>query len=249
MIIPAYNEEEAIYHTIVSVDRYLKGFAASYEILVINDGSQDRTREYALQAMQNISSTTLIDTPRNMGKGYAVREGMLRAKGRYIFFIDADLFHPLSTIQKMLPYLEGQYEMVIGSRAMSGLKGSFSFSFRHIAGRIFNLLVRFLLVKGFLDTQCGFKGFRYEVARELFPRITSKGFGFDVELLLLAQKRRLNIGVVPVAFSKIEGTHRSSKVRLIRDSMFMFLDVWRIFFRNVLGRYDVERSGAKANSS
>ena len=170
-----------------------------------------------------------------MGKGFSVKEGALSAHGEYIIFTDADLSTPIEEIDKLLKWMEEGYDIVIGSRALAESDIQIHQPwYREKMGKIFNLLVQALALRGIKDTQCGFKGFRKDVAEKIFPLQTINGFGFDVELLYLAKKHGYTIKEIPVRWLN----RASSKVNPLTHSSQMFLDIIRIRMRDIKGKYE-----------
>ena len=222
IVIPAFNESERIAYTLDKVVSYLSSQSYSWEVLVVDDGSSDDTAAVASEWAHASESEQRVhvETIPHGGKGWAVKRGMLAASGRYRFMCDADLAMPIEQLGAFLDRMEEGYDIVIGSRQMTGARRFDEPVGRHIMGRAFNWSVRLLAVSGFEDTQCGFKCFRGEVAEELFARQRTKGFGFDVEVLYLAAKNGLRVLEMP-----IDWYHQSSsKVRPFVDSFLMLRD-------------------------
>lgn len=195
----------------------------SAEVLVVENASQDQTAEIAAQYAQRYPAIRLLKEDR-AGKGLAVRRGMLEAIGQYRFICDADLSMPIEEVNKFIsPRLE-DFDIAIASREIPGSKRYNEPFYRHFIGRVFNFLVRSLTIPGLQDTQCGFKCFRGQAAEELFPLQTIDGWTFDVEILFIAQRRGHKIVEVPIHWYHIAG----SRVRLIRDSVNMLMDLFRI---------------------
>jgi len=189
IIIPAYNEESRIVSSLVSAWIYMNERQYNFELIVVDDGSKDKTVELVKQ----FGKAKLIKQPKNMGKGAAVKTGMLQATGDIRIFTDADFSTPIYEIQKILNKLSGNADICIGSRAIdnSMIKKHQPF-YREFMGKSFNKIVQVLLFKGIKDTQCGFKGFKKEAAEKIFSNAKIKGFSFDVEILFLALKPSRN---------------------------------------------------------
>jgi len=221
IIIPAYNEERRIVDTLNKIKAFLDG--KDYEIVVVNDGSKDRTVEVVEELHDD--HIRIINNPGNKGKGYAVRNGMLHAKGDLLLFSDADLSTPIEELEKLLPFVKEGYGIVIGSRAMkeSDIKVHQPF-YRELMGKFFNKIVGLVAVKGIKDTQCGFKLFTREAADKIFKLQKLDGFSFDVELLYLAKKLGFKIKEVPIVWINDEDT----RVSTIKDSAKMFFDLFKI---------------------
>ncbi len=238
VVIPAYNEEARLPHTLRRVAEYLDGRGGENEILVVNDGSCDGTAKVAVDfaARETFSRVTLLENPGNRGKGYSVRHGMLQAQGDWVLFSDADLSAPIEECEKLLAATGAGYEVAIGSRALDrSLIGVHQSVFRENAGRVFNLLMRVLTGLPFQDTQCGFKLFSRRAAQDVFRRQRLERFGFDVEVLYLARKLGFSAVEVPVRWNHSEGT----KVSMVGDSLEMFLDLWRVRRNDWRGLYDI----------
>ncbi|MDI6698866.1 MAG: glycosyltransferase family 2 protein [Candidatus Saccharicenans sp.] len=225
VVVPAYNEEKRIGFSLFRIKDYLQSRHLSAEIILVDDGSTDRTAEVALEIMEDYPDFRVITLPLNRGKGAAVRAGMLQARGELVLFTDADLSTPIEELEKFLPLIREGYDLVIGCRALpeSIIKERQSWLREHL-GKCFNLLVRLLVMRGFRDTQCGFKLFRKEAAREIFFRLETEGFAFDVEVLLLARRLGYRIAQLPVVWIN----HPQSRVRLFRTSLSMLVELLKI---------------------
>lgn len=199
VIIPAYNEAERIPLTLVDIDKHLSGAEYSYEILVVNDGSRDKTAEVVRNMEKMIKNLKLIDNDVNKGKGGVVRQGMLVARGKIRLFTDADNSTSISHFDSMIPYFKEGYEVVICDRALKGSRlDPPQPLYRQIPGKLGNLLIQVLLLPGIRDTQCGFKAFTDEAAEKIFSLSRVTGWGFDVEVLALAKKFGYKIKEIPV---------------------------------------------------
>ncbi len=226
VVIPAYNEENRIVGTLREIEKFLLGKNYSSEIVVVDDGSKDRTIEVAKKAISKIPLSVLKNEV-NSGKGASIKKGMLAARGKYRLFSDADLSTPIEELDKMLPFVQGDYGVAIGSRALRESKLEVRQPFyREMMGRIFNLFVRIIVIGNIKDTQCGFKLFTDEASENVFVAQKLKGFSFDVEILLLAKKYGFKIKEVPVRWINSPAT----KVSAFKDSLKMFLDLIKIRF-------------------
>lgn len=235
LIIPAYNEEERIAPTLERTLRYLSGQDYTFEVIVVDDGSTDNTTGVVREVAGKDASVTVLLNGENRGKGYTVKSGMLSAKGEYLFFTDADLSTPIEELERCLPYLLNGYDVVIGSRSLPDADIVIRQPwYREKMGKIFNLMVRIILLKGIIDTQCGFKGFRREAARTIFSKCVVDGFSFDVEALYLAQKQRHRIKEEPIQWKN----SALSKVSPIKHSLQMFTSLVGIRLNDIKGRYD-----------
>jgi len=202
VIIPAFNEERRLPQTLQEVDQYLEKQGYEYEILVVSDGSTDRTVEKVKGLMSQVENLRLIDNKENHGKGYVVRQGMLEAKGDYRLFMDADNSTSIDHVEKMWPEFEKGIDVVICSRDIEGSVIAVSQPlWRKRLGDIFNLIVQTISgLWGMWDTQCGFKGFTKKAAQEIFSKATINRWAFDVEVLVLARKQGFQIKEVPVTW-------------------------------------------------
>lgn len=224
VVIPAYNEEARIGPTLDTVVRWLDEHSGDYEIIVVDDGSNDATTRIVAEAANGRERIRLVALGRNRGKGAAVRAGVLASKGAEVLFSDADLATPITELPKLRERLRSGFDIAIGSRGIVGADIQVrQHPIRELMGRTFNVIVRALVIGGIRDTQCGFKLFRGDVARELFAEAQLDGFAFDVEILLLA-RGRYRIAEVPVVWRHIE----QSKVSPGRDAARMFLDVIKL---------------------
>ncbi len=245
IVIPAYNEEHRLPATLEHVVAFVSRLPYPAEVIVVDDGSEDRTAEIAEKFARALAPTVRLIRNDHRGKGYTVRTGMLAAQGEYILFSDADLATPIEQWDKLRPYFDKGYDVVIGSREGLGARRVGEPWYRHVMGRVFNYLVRLVALGGFQDTQCGFKAFRREVAHDLFRRVQLYGegaqqvkgaalTGFDVEVLFLARKYGYKVKDVPVEWHY--GTH--TKVNPVRDSIRNFKDVWAVRINDWRGKYN-----------
>jgi dolichyl-phosphate beta-glucosyltransferase len=228
IVIPCYNEEARLPRTIEQIEQYLEGKHLSYELILVDDGSSDGTREVMDAAAERNRSVRLEALPRNRGKGRALAEGVAVAKGSEVLVTDADLSTPIEELPKLQAELDRGAGVAIASRAVKGSRVEISQPFyRVLMGKAFNLLVQAVLLPGIWDTQCGFKLFRADVAHEAFAELTTDGFGYDPEVLYRAKKRGVRIAEVPVVWRNSAPT----KVSPIKSSLDMFRHVLRIRFR------------------
>ncbi|OGZ42014.1 MAG: hypothetical protein A3C80_02375 [Candidatus Ryanbacteria bacterium RIFCSPHIGHO2_02_FULL_45_43] len=200
VIIPAYNEDERIEITIHQVYKYLARVPYTWEIIVVSDGSKDLTIQKVSQLAKKIPNVWWIDRKENRGKGYTVREGMLKANGRLRLFADADNSTDISHFDKMRPLFDKGYDVVICSRDpkdAAGARQEVSQQWhKRLIGNIGNLYIQLLAVRGIWDTQCGFKAFRADAAKRIFSITRINRWGFDVEVLALARAMKMQIGIV-----------------------------------------------------
>ncbi|MDQ6693620.1 MAG: glycosyltransferase family 2 protein [Chloroflexota bacterium] len=247
VVIPAYNESSRLPDALGKVKKYLNGRDYSYEVLVVDDGSDDNTVEVVEREAKNHQQLRVIRNP-HRGKGYAVRTGMLQASGKYILYSDADFSAPIEEVEKLLPYLRGRYDIAIGSREGLGAARYDEPVYRHIMGRVFNTFVRLVALPQFNDTQCGFKAFRREASDTLFRSLHLYGdnaadvkgamvTGFDVEVLYLAQKWGYKTKEVPVKWYYSKGTN----VNPLRDTFRMLQDIAKVRRNDLRGLYRKRR--------
>lgn len=235
IIIPAYNEETRLPATLDRILEYLRGQEWAFiEVLVVDDGSKDGTAEIARQYRSRAAAVQLVSNPGNRGKGYAVRNGMLKAKGVWRLFTDSDLSAPIEELDKLFAAAEKEKALVsFGSRALDRSLVSVHQPWaRELSGRVFNLVMRLVMRLPFRDTQCGFKLYHAEAAAKIFSRQRLDGFGFDVEDLFLARKLGLKAVEVPVRWANVEGTRVS-----LTSGIKAFWDLVVIRWHQLVGRY------------
>ncbi len=242
VVIPAYNEEPNFDKGLVEeVPKYLEKQDFSYEILIVDDGSTDKTAQLADEFAKKYKNIRVIKNPHE-GKAETVKKGVEEAKGELILFTDFDQATPLSEVEKLLPFFP-EYDIVIGSRQLPGAKRDKEPIYRHIMGLGFNLVVQTIAVRGIWDTQAGFKCFKADIAKELFTKLKVYGKGkkvqgalvtaFDVELLFIAKKHGYKIKEVPIAWHHVATT----RVNPIKDSIKMFKDVIKVRANDLKGVY------------
>ena len=226
VIVPAYNEAGRIGPSLERILAYLRGLSQSWELVVVDDGSRDQTAEVVRQVLANEPGARLISYQPNRGKGCAVRTGVLAAQGRWVVFLDADLSTPPEEIANALRYLGEGYDMVIGSRALPDSKVETKAPpIRRLGTFIFNLVKHSLVgLWQYSDTQCGFKAYRQAAVRPLYARAVIDRFMFDVEILFLAERRKLKVLEMPVRWADAAG----SKVRFFEGAYTMVRDLLRI---------------------
>jgi dolichyl-phosphate beta-glucosyltransferase len=234
IVIPSYNEEVRLPGTLGRLAEYLPTLGLRTEVLIVDDGSRDRTAAVAESFADRIIGLRVLSNGENRGKGYSVRHGMLEAQGNIVLFTDADLSAPIEESDKLIGALKEGYDVAIGSRALNrSLITTHESPFREFAGIIFNKIVRIILRLPFVDTQCGFKAFRRERCRIIFEQQRIEGFGFDPELLYLARHNGLRTIEIPVRW----GHSPATKVSMLRDSLKMFVDIFVIRWNALSGRY------------
>jgi dolichyl-phosphate beta-glucosyltransferase len=235
VVVPAYNEEALIQSTLDGLRSYLQTRPEPFEIVVVDDGSQDGTVAL-VNAWQksNNAIAKLVTNPTNKGKGFSVRRGVQESCGRFIIFMDADLPYELGAIDDFLNALRNGHDLAVGSRVLPSSSVRGVSAIRYLAGQVFSWLEQAVLGTGLADTQCGFKAFNAKAAREIFRRVTIDGFGFDVEMIYIA--RKLEYSIHPVAVQMID-RHRASRVRLVEDSVKMFINLFTVRWLDWQGKY------------
>jgi dolichyl-phosphate beta-glucosyltransferase len=246
IIVPAFNESERLGASLEIILNYLERENPSAEIIVVDDGSSDDTAKIAetVLATKPEIASRVIRYEQNRGKGYAVRTGLLAARGEIAVFSDADLSTPIEETPKLVePILQNKVDVAFGSRALDrSLIGTHQPWRREQGGKVFNLLVRSLTRLPFWDTQCGFKAFRMSVFRPLLGVMTIDRFGFDVEFLFVANLAKLRLSEIPVRWNHCDGT----KVNVFRDSRRMFGEVRQIRKNAQRGVYEAATKEARA---
>ncbi|HZU87466.1 MAG TPA: dolichyl-phosphate beta-glucosyltransferase [Anaerolineaceae bacterium] len=223
LILPVHNEEDRLPGALDKAEAFFATQPFSVEILVVENGSQDRTLEIARQYAQRLPYVRVFHEERR-GKGLAVQRGMMEAKGEYRFFADVDYSMPIDQVVQFLPPLLLDSQVTIASREAKGAVRYGEPRYRHLIGRVFNTLVRWFALPGLQDTQCGFKCFRGDIADAVFPLQTITGWTFDVEVLYIARLMGYRIQEVPVPWYY----NGNSKVRVMKDSLRMFSDLLAI---------------------
>ena len=231
VIIPAYNEEKRIAKTLQLIDKELSLGTMPYEILVVNDGSRDKTKEI-VRKMQN-GHIRLLSYDENKGKGGAVAYGVKFAAGQYIIFTDADLAYSPKNIGKAVKLLSGGADVVVGNRQPGKEQNAYPWH-RKVMSSCFNSFVKMNLGLKEKDTQCGFKGFRYNAAQTIFEKMQLSGWGFDVEMLFIAKKLGFKVESLPVLLHHNE---RGSKVRVLQSSIQMAKEVMQVKKNDQAGLY------------
>ena len=234
IIIPAYNEGARLDATLEKVLAYVAANGWDAEVIVVNDGSRDNTAEIVRQYANANPCLRLLENPGNRGKGYSVRNGMLHANGQMLLFSDADLSSPIEEAPKLFAALSDGADVAIGSRWLrSDLQTQKQPLHRQLFGRIFNLMLRVTLGLKLKDTQCGFKAFTRQAAQTIFALQRIERWGFDPELLYLANKFHFKIVEVPVVWAHREGTQISP----LRDGFKMFVEMLSIRWNAISGKY------------
>ncbi len=232
LILPAHNEEQRIYSCLENVNDFLGKQDYSFEILIVENASVDKTLEIAKGFARRKKKFHVIHLD-DRGKGLAVKTGMLAAKGSYRFFADVDFSMPVSEINRFFPPAVPNAQVTIASREAPGAVRYYEPAFRHFTGRVFNSLVKLSVVPELQDTQCGFKCFRHDIAEDIFSRQTMTGWSFDAEILFIALKKKYEILEIPIPWY----FNANSKVRLVKDSFRMASDILAIRHNDRLGKY------------
>ena len=232
IIIPAHNEENRLPDTLEQVFNFLKEQSFTAEVIVVENGSSDKTLEIAQGFEPQHPNLYVIQSER--GKGAAVKRGMLAAKGEYRFMCDADLSMPVAEIPKFIPPTISNSDIAIASREAKGAVRYDEPSYRHLGGRVINFLIQLFILPGLNDTQCGFKCFSAKIADDIFNLQTLNGWSFDIELLYIARRHKYTVQEIPIHWVH----HPETKVSAVRDAIRMIQDIFRIRANAVRGIYD-----------
>jgi dolichyl-phosphate beta-glucosyltransferase len=235
LIIPAYNEERRLPPSLDQIVAFIQAQPEPMDVIIVENGSRDRTTEIAESYAARYPFIRVLHSEK--GKGAAVKAGMMAGRGRYLFICDSDLSMPIAEVRKFLPPALDGYDVAIASREGPGAHRYGEPAYRHLMGRVFNFIVRALAIPGFQDTQCGFKSFRREVARDVFAAQTMTGYAFDVEALFVALRRGYKVVAVPINWY----FDADSRVRPFQDTYRMVRDVLRIRLNGWRGVYDRPR--------
>lgn len=233
IIIPAYNEANRLPASLEQIFAFLSQRPFDSEVIVVENGSSDRTYEIAREFAMRHENLKVIQNDQK-GKGRAIQRGVREARGEYIFMCDADLSMPIEEVSKFLPPQLQDVDIAIGSREAPGSVRYNEPAYRHFTGRVFNTMIRWLVLPGLQDTQCGFKCIRAHIARDIFPYQTLTGWAFDVELLYIARHHGYQIVEIPIDWY----FNADSKISVLRDSWRMFFDLLLIRRNARRGLYD-----------
>ncbi len=233
VVIPAYNEAARLAITLQDTMEFYNHQNYSFEVTVVDDGSVDHTAQIVQEAIQKHPDLNLLRVSHG-GKGHACRNGVLASRGEWVFLCDSDLSMPIAEFTKFSALFAHTTPILIASRETPGARRIGEPEYRHVMGRVFNTLVRWLAVAGLQDTQCGFKCFRADVAHQLFRAQTIPGWGFDVEILFIARKWGYTIQEVP-----IDWYYRGqSKVKPVQDTFNMVRELLKIRLNDLHGMYN-----------
>lgn len=235
VVIPVYNEDKSIKNSIQETIKFFNAHSFNYEIIIVDDGSKDDTVKIAKETAEGLNSNVIIfKNDVNYGKGYSLKKGIMSAKGEIILFFDADLSTPLKAFDEMLPYFNQGYDIVMASRHLPESKILVRESkIREFLGNIFTKIVFSFFLKGITDTNCGFKAYRREAGQKLYSLLTINRWGFDVEIIYIAQKHNYKIKEVPVDWS--HDTH--SKVKIISAILNTLKELVQIKINDWKGKY------------
>lgn len=238
IIVPCFNEEDRLRDSLPVLKKYLVAQDFTWEVIFIDDGGSDDTARVPFEFFDE-SQVRAIRYEENRGKGYAVKRGILAAQGELILLTDADFSTPIQEWERLHACLKAGEQVVIGSRSLPGSRVVVHQAWvREFLGKVFNKLIRVIVLRGFIDTQCGFKLFRREVGISIFKKMTVDRFCFDVEFLFIAKKWGLKIRELPVEWHDV----LYSRVQMVRDSSCMILDAFRICWNDWRGRYEPDPS-------
>jgi dolichyl-phosphate beta-glucosyltransferase len=241
IVVPAFEEQERLGASLEKIADYLRSVSPSAEVIVVDDGSGDRTAEVAREVLAGFPdiASNVIRYEQNRGKGYAVKTGLLAAKADIALFSDADLSTPIDEMPKLIdPLRAGEYDVTFGSRALDrSLIGTHQPWRREQGGKVMNLIIRTMSGLQFSDTQCGFKAFNMGKFRPLLDLMTIDRFGFDVEFLFVANYHKLRLKEIPVRWDNVDG----SKVSVLRDTRRMFTELAQIRRNARRGIYNLNK--------
>jgi len=234
VIIPVYNEQKRIVRSLKHILEFLKAQTYCSEVLIVDDGSEDQTVEVIQKTCQGTDLVRVIQNGQNLGKGGAVRSGMLQARGDYVFFTDADLSVPFDTIAPFLAKLEEGFDLAIGTRSKNrDIVEVRQPLYREMMGRVYTVISNWILSLNVSDFTCGWKGFCREVAQDLFGRQRLTGWSFDAEILFLANMKRYRLIEIPVRWRNDAAT----KVRLWKDVIESLIELLQVRFYEYQGKY------------
>jgi glycosyltransferase involved in cell wall biosynthesis len=225
VVIPVYNEESVIRQTIDQIVDFFVHKDMPYEILIVDDGSKDSSLLIIKHESQKNSNIKVLINPQNKGKGYSVREGVMASCGEYILCVDADLQVPINEVDSVMPYINQGEDIICGSRRIKrSLATEKELSSRVAASRLLNIAAKMVLALPVSDSQCGFKCFKRAVARHIFSKQMITGYGYDLEVLYVAQKNKYTIREIPIKWQ----INRKSRISLLREGIKMLFGIMKI---------------------
>jgi glycosyltransferase involved in cell wall biosynthesis len=237
IVIPAFNESARIETTLEAVTACVESHGWAAEVLVVNDGSRDDTAAIVQRWVERKPYMRLLENPGNRGKGYSVRHGLLEAAGAIVMFTDADLSAPMDEAVRLFAAIDDGVDVAIGSRWLERTRQTIHQPwYRQFFGRCFNFVTRTVMMLPYADTQCGFKAFRRDAAQAIFPLQRIERWGFDPEILFIAQRLKFSVREVPVTW----GHDERSRMSYLRDGMRMLQEMVVIRWNALLGRYDAQ---------
>lgn len=246
IVVPAYNEGARIGSTLEQILGHIQRQNWRAEVLLVDDGCRDNTIEVATRVAAGVPELRIVQNPGNRGKGYAVRNGMMQARGDILLFTDADLSSPIEEADKLFSALARGADVAIGSRWLDpSLQFQRQSIKRQVLSRLYNVFLQVVLLFPYRDTQCGFKAFTREAARKIFPLQRINRWGFDPEILYLAHKMRLKVAEVPVAWGHDDG----SQLHVWRDGFRMGWDALRVRGYALSGKYRGSHSALNTQQS
>lgn len=235
IVIPIFNEKNIIKKNLKEVEEYLNVKCIEYEIVLVNDGSNDGTKQIVEEYIKNRTNIKLLNNNYNIGKGAAIKKGVLNSSKNYILFMDADLSTPIGEVDKFIDLLNGDNDILIGIRNSHISEAKIERPLiRKIISRLYNIIVNFLFNLQLYDVSCGFKCFSFSSSRILFKKQLIGGWNFDVEIMLMARKKKLRIKEIPVSWTN----HLPSRVNIIKDSICSLVNIAKIYFYDLFNEYD-----------
>ena len=235
VVIPVFNEQKRFKKEFKNYYDFFKKQKYSWEIIIVNDGSTDKTLSIIKNQIRSKTNIKLVSYERNKGKGFAISEGMKNTSGKYVLFCDIDQSVPIATVNSFFKHFKNGSDVVIGSRRVKGAKILIHQpKVREFLGRGFTALVSTFIYKGIKDSTCGFKAFKNEASKTIFSRVSVYDWAFDAEILFICKKKKIKVAQSPVTWSDVRG----SKVSIKKDVPRSLKGLVKIHFNNVLGKYD-----------
>lgn len=235
VIIPVFNETSRLEDGFNHYCSYLKRQKYQWELIFVNDGSTDDTLKLINKIKKGLRSVTVLSYSENRGKGYAICQGVQKAKGDYILFADIDHSVSIETVEDFFDYFDRDYSVVIGSRRVKGsIIAVHQNPLRESLGRGFTTLVNILIYPKITDATCGFKAFKNKIAKRIFQKVTIYSWAFDAEALFICRKLKIKLAQAPVTWSNVQG----SKVSLSKDILGSLKGIIKIRVNDLIGRYN-----------